>query len=47
MINEETFQKLSQMKMHGFATSLAEQLESKKNYNRLSFDERVGLLVDV
>jgi len=46
MINEETFQKLSQMKMCGFATALTEQQENKKNYTRLAFDERVGLLVD-
>lgn len=45
MLNEETFVKLNQMRLHGFATAFREQLESS-DHDRLSFDERVGLLVD-
>jgi DNA replication protein DnaC len=42
---EETFQKLSEMRMHGLAAALQQQLEGK-NFNKLTFEERVGLLVD-
>lgn len=45
MLNEETFRKLSEMRMHGFARALQEQLDSDAG-DDLSFDERVGLLVD-
>jgi DNA replication protein DnaC len=45
MLIEETFQKLSQMKMHGFVNALNEQQESG-SYRKLSFDERFGMLVD-
>ncbi len=45
MLNEQTFEKLSRMRMHGFARALREQLESD-GHDDLSFDERVGLLVD-
>jgi DNA replication protein DnaC len=42
---EQTFDKLSQMKMHGFAAALKDQLDSSE-YNELAFEERIGLLVD-
>jgi DNA replication protein DnaC len=45
MLNEETFAKLSQMRMHGFANALTQQLDDEQ-YDELSFAERVGLLVD-
>lgn len=45
MLIEETFHKLSKMRMHGLAAALEEQVQSK-NYDKLSFEERVGLLID-
>ncbi len=45
MLTEETLTKLSQMRMHGFATALAQQLDDEQ-YAELTFAERVGLLVD-
>jgi DNA replication protein DnaC len=45
MLIEETFQKLSDMRMHGFARALREQLEGR-DHGDLSFDERLNLLVD-
>lgn len=45
MITEETFQKLADMRMYGFSRGLHEQIDSDQ-YDRLAFDERVGLLVD-
>lgn len=45
MLTEETFAKLSQLRLHGVARALAQQLDEAQ-YNELSFAERVGLLVD-
>jgi DNA replication protein DnaC len=45
VLTEQTFQKLSDMKMYGFANALHEQLEGD-DHDELSFEERVGLLVD-
>lgn len=45
MIREETFHKLSQMRMHGLAAALRHQLEAD-TYDGLAFEERVGMLVD-
>lgn len=45
MTTAETFQKLSDMRMHAFAHALREQLDTDQ-YDQLGFDERVGLLVD-
>lgn len=45
MLTEQTFEKLSQMKMHGFAAALAQQRDSE-SFDELDFEERVGLLVD-
>ena len=45
MLTEQTLQKLVEMKMYGFVTALKEQLDAD-DYDELSFDERVGLLVD-
>ena len=46
MTTEETFQKLSEMRMHGFARALHEQLDQPDGYSELDFEERLGLLVD-
>ncbi|MEZ4376483.1 MAG: IS21-like element helper ATPase IstB [Polyangiaceae bacterium] len=45
MLIEQTFQLLSSMRMPGFARALREQLDND-DYQKLSFEERVGLLVD-
>lgn len=45
MLNEQTFQQLSALRLHGFARAFQEQLE-KDGFDKLGFDERVGLLVD-
>lgn len=46
MTTEETFQKLSEMRMHGVARALQEQLDRHDEYRELDFEERLGLLVD-
>jgi DNA replication protein DnaC len=45
MLTEETLTKLSQLRLHGFATALTQQLDDEQ-YDELTFAERVGLLVD-
>jgi len=45
MLNAQTFEQLKQMRLHGFAQALSEQLDNA-DYDALSFDERVGMLVD-
>ncbi len=45
MLTEETLTKLSQMRLHGFAHALTQQLDDEQ-YAELTFAERVGLLVD-
>lgn len=45
MLNEQTFEKLYQMKLNGMAEGLKEQL-AQPDINQLSFDERLSLLVD-
>jgi DNA replication protein DnaC len=46
MTNEETFQKLSEIRMHGFARALHEQLDNPDSYGHLAFEDRLGILVD-
>lgn len=46
MLIEQTFQQLSSMRMHGLFHALQEQLEQTDNYHKLSFEERIGLLID-
>ena len=45
MLSEQTLQLLSEMRMLGFARALREQLKSDE-YDKLSFEERVSMLVD-
>lgn len=45
MLNEETYQKLVAMKLHGFAAAFHELLD-QKGPDKLSFEERFGLMVD-
>ncbi len=45
MINEETNNKLRELRLTGMATAWQEQ-QTKPEYARLGFDERLGLLID-
>lgn len=45
MLRNETIQKLKSLRLSGFAEALQEQYESEQ-YDMLSFDERLGLLID-
>lgn len=45
MLDEQTFTKLNALKLYGMAAGLAEQMEMP-SYSGLSFEERVGMLVD-
>lgn len=46
MLIEETFNKIADMRMFGFSRALQEQLDAEDQYDELSFEERLGLLVD-
>ena len=46
MTTQETFQKLSEMRLHGFARALHEQLDTAESYAHLACEDRVGILVD-
>ena len=46
MLNEPTLQKLLQLKLTAFAAAWTEQHKTPE-VNKLSFDERIGMLVDV
>lgn len=45
MLDEQTFTKLNHMKLYGIAHALEQQMSSK-TFDKLSFEERVGMLVD-
>lgn len=45
MMQEETIARLHQLKLHGFAEAMIEQSQSTR-YGDLSFEERLGMLVD-
>ena len=45
MLTEQTFQLLSSMRMLGFARALRQQLQDD-GYEKLSFEERIAMLVD-
>jgi DNA replication protein DnaC len=45
MFLEQTFQQLNTMKMYGLSRALQEQL-AKEDFNKLAFDERIGMLID-
>ena len=45
MLTQETLQKMNAMKLFGMVTALEQQLSSNE-YHELSFEERVGVLVD-
>ena len=46
MITEEIFHKLSELRLHGLARALHEQLDNRDSYESLAFEDRLGLLVD-
>jgi DNA replication protein DnaC len=46
MTTEETFQKLSELRLHGFARALHEQLDHAESFEQLTFEDRVGVLID-
>ena len=46
MTHEETFQKLSEIRLHGFSRALREQLDHAESYAHLAFEDRLGMLVD-
>jgi DNA replication protein DnaC len=45
MLREQTFQKLSQMKMQAFSAALRDQLEGGA-FDGMAFDDRVAMMVD-
>ena len=45
MLNQDTLNKLREMKLASFATELTDQ-STDKNFDNLSFEERIGILVD-
>ena len=45
MMQEQTIAKLQRLKLSGMAQALVDQLQGT-NYNELSFEERLGMLVD-
>ena len=44
--NEETFQKLSDMRLYGIARALKEQLDNRETYEHLAFEDRIAILAD-
>jgi hypothetical protein len=46
MLNTTTLEKLKDMKLDGMARGLKEQMTSTQ-YDSLSFEERLGLLIDI
>ena len=46
MLNEETHDKLTAMKLYGLAAAFQGYLEQARGADELSFDERFGILVD-
>lgn len=46
MVNEETYQQLVRMRLHGMAEAFREYLDKPVHDDALTFDERFGLVVD-
>jgi len=46
MINQSTIETLKEMKLGIMASAFEEQIKDKETYGKLSFEERLGLLVD-
>jgi len=45
MLNEETYEKLISMRMHGLAAAFDDYLKERR-HDKLTFEERFGLMVD-
>ena len=45
-MSQQTLSALKSMKLSGNATALEEQLSQPNTYENLSFEERIGMLVD-
>lgn len=43
---EQTFHKLSGMRMHGFSHALQEQIDGGDQYDAMAFEDRIALLID-
>lgn len=46
MTDEQTFEKLANMRMQGIAHALREQLGAPESYDALTFSDRVAMLID-
>lgn len=46
MITHPTLNKIKELKLYGMARAFSEQMD-KKEYSKLSFEERLGMLVDI
>ncbi len=46
MVNEETYKKLIDMKLHGLARTFREHLDGPARKDALTFEERFGMMVD-
>jgi len=46
MINQSTIETLKEMRLGAMAAAFAEQLKDQERYRNLSFEERLGLMVD-
>jgi len=46
MTDEQTFEKLSGMRMNGIASALREQIATPDSYDGLTFNDRLAMLVD-
>ena len=46
MLNESTYETLKQMKFSAMSGELKCQLQDPSTYNQLSFEERLGLLIN-
>lgn len=46
MLFEETIQKLVDLRMHALVEALREQLEDPNKYRKMTFEDRLGLLID-
>jgi DNA replication protein DnaC len=47
MINEETYKQLQEMKLHGLAHAFKDYLEQPAQSDKLTFEERFGMMVDL
>ena len=46
MIDNSTLERLREIKMNGFAAELENQIKDNETYSSLSFEERIGHVID-